>query len=454
MKLNTIFLGVYDILITPLYFSIFIIAIYIISRNFKDLILGRVFFWGLTFKAIAAIIFGVVYDFYYGGGDTSAYWLYGTYIGDSFWESPVVWLKLLSHADLDSSIYKYACKIVWYNDSGSYFPCRIVGFLAPFCFNIYTTIAIFFAAINFSGLWVLYKTLRKKYYQFDKELIVAIFCIPSIVFWGSGILKDGITLSALGWLFYGFYEFFIQKEKKVFYILIIFIASWVLIIIKMYIILCFLPCIIIWLMLSFFKEIHNKVLRRLLYPLFFAFVLTISIFATKVLSEYSKSYSFDNIVKTSKSTSAYIQYVSEVNGGATYNIGVLDFTLTGILKMIPLAINVSLFRPYIWESGNLFILFSALENSVLILLICQIIFKGGASVLKMINEDLFVIFCILFSFSFAFAIGISTNNFGALVRYKIPILPFFVFMLLLLRKKILLEQKRIKDKSTNFRIPS
>ncbi|NNF02533.1 MAG: hypothetical protein HKN22_07590 [Bacteroidia bacterium] len=35
-------------------------------------------------------------------------------------------------------------------------------------------------------------------------------------------------------------------------------------------------------------------------------------------------------------------------------------------------------------------------------------------------------FCIIFSLFFAFSVGLSTSNFGSLVRYKIPLLPFFV----------------------------
>jgi hypothetical protein len=36
---------------------------------------------------------------------------------------------------------------------------------------------------------------------------------------------------------------------------------------------------------------------------------------------------------------------------------------------------------------------------------------------------------------FAVAVGASTSNFGALSRYKIPCMPFFFVMLLLVYKK-------------------
>ena len=37
-----------------------------------------------------------------------------------------------------------------------------------------------------------------------------------------------------------------------------------------------------------------------------------------------------------------------------------------------------------------------------------------------------VLVCILFALLFGFTIGISTPNFGALVRFKIPLVPFYV----------------------------
>ena len=43
-----------------------------------------------------------------------------------------------------------------------------------------------------------------------------------------------------------------------------------------------------------------------------------------------------------------------------------------------------------------------------------------------------VLFTLIFSIAFAFAVGVSTFNFGTLVRYKIPLLPFFLVALILI----------------------
>ena len=53
-------------------------------------------------------------------------------------------------------------------------------------------------------------------------------------------------------------------------------------------------------------------------------------------------------------------------------------------------------------------------------------FKAGVKyTIKQILGNPFVSMCLLFSVVLALGIGISTSNFGALVRFKIPLIPFF-----------------------------
>ena len=44
-----------------------------------------------------------------------------------------------------------------------------------------------------------------------------------------------------------------------------------------------------------------------------------------------------------------------------------------------------------------------------------------------------ILFSFVFAIFFAFAVGLTTSNFGSLVRYKIPSLPFFLASLYMIR---------------------
>src|SRR5207253_7339602 len=113
---------------------------------------------------------------------------------------------LLSHGENDPLTRVYAAQLRWYSSPTEFFIVKIAGFIGIFSFQTYTVIALFFAFLSFTGLWAMYVTLLKLYPALYKQFFVAIFLLPSVVFWGSGLMKDSITIGALGWLFYGFYQ--------------------------------------------------------------------------------------------------------------------------------------------------------------------------------------------------------------------------------------------------------
>ena len=73
-------------------------------------------------------------------------------------------------------------------------------------------------------------------------------------------------------------------------------------------------------------------------------------------------------------------------------------------------------------------LISAVESFAILLLTLYILFYARSVLHRVITNPL-LLFCILFSLTFAFAVGVSTFNFGTLVRYKIPMIPFYIIAL-------------------------
>ena len=109
--------------------------------------------------------------------------------------------------------------------------------------------------------------------------------------------------------------------------------------------------------------------------------------------------------------------------------------------MFPASVNVTLFRPYITEAENVMMLFSALESLILMIATIYIfIGLGFFKTLSLLPKDSFLMMCFIFAIFFAFAVGFTSYNFGALVRYKIPCIPFFVASLFILEY----ESKRLK----------
>ena len=64
-------------------------------------------------------------------------------------------------------------------------------------------------------------------------------------------------------------------------------------------------------------------------------------------------------------------------------------------------------------------------------------------ILTIINKPI-VLYCLMFSIIFALFVGATTLNFGSLVRYKIPAIPFYViglFFILYFNNKLKLKPR-------------
>ncbi len=154
-------------------------------------------------------------------------------------------------------------------------------------------------------------------------------------------------------------------------------------------------------------------------------------FAMLKAGEDNKKYALSNLAKTAQITAYDIRYYTGRDAGSGYSLGELDGTFNSMINLAPQAINVSLFRPYLWEVRNPLMLLSALESTLLLFLCIYILFKKNLKIFSAFS-NFNVLFALIFSISFAFAVGVSTFNFGTLVRYKIPLLPFFLIAIILI----------------------
>src|SRR5687768_9097843 len=138
-----------------------------------------------------ALALGAVYQFYYHGGDTYAFQSHGSrHIWAAFMDSPDIGLKLLfARGESSPGMWEYSSKIWYFIDQNSYFIIRIAALLDLFTFSSYLGTALLFAVISFTGGWMMFLTFYKRYPSIHRWLALACLFVPSVIFWGSGILK-------------------------------------------------------------------------------------------------------------------------------------------------------------------------------------------------------------------------------------------------------------------------
>jgi hypothetical protein len=432
-----------DLFITPIYFGlIFLLAVIINNKiNKKTPHLKKYFMWGIYLRFFGSIAFGIVYTFFY-AGDTNNYFGNGSHIiWEAFLENPETGLSIIfsdPEAFNIDNLY-YTNQMVLWNGSSSII--KFSGLVGLFTFHTYLVNSVIFSLFCFSGLWMMYITLLGYYPHLYKKLAIAFIFFPSLIFWGSGVMKDPLSLGALCWAFYAWHSAFIKKENIIKSIAIFSFAFWVISIYKTYILLSFLPAAALYVFLNSNSKIKNSATRTVAKPVFMLLAIMISYFGIIKFTEGSE-YDLETLAYKSSITYGWIKYSSNINS-SVYDIGEMDGTIIGMVRALPQAINVSLFRPYIWEVKNIFMLLSSFESIFTFILTITVIYKGGIkNVLQLINKDPLINFLVLFSLVFAFGTGVSTGNFGTLVRYKIPLIPFYLSAMFILADRL----KKVKNK--------
>ncbi len=438
-----------DLIVTPVLLIVIAILAYIIRPRVTDSVNRVYFFPALAVKIVGALAVGFIYQFYYNGGDTFNYHTHGSrHVWEAFMDSPTKGMRLLlNDGTAYNDVYRYASKILFFSDPQSYAIVKIAAVFDLLTFSSYSSTAILFALVSFVGMWMFFLTFYEQYPQLHRWLAIASFFIPSVFFWGSGLLKDTITMGCLGVGTYQVYRIFIKKNLGIRNVLLLAISLYGLYNIKLYILLTFLPAVIVWVFLVNLDAIRSPVLKIMLAPFMISSAIVLGYFAMVKAGEDSAKYSLKNVAMTAKITAYDIGYYTGRDAGSGYSLGELDGTFGSMVRLSPQAINVSLFRPYLWEVKNPLMLLSAVESFLLLVLCLYIIVKKNGRLFAAINNPN-VLFALIFSISFAFAVGVSTFNFGTLVRYKIPLLPFFLVALILILNHSKRDRKLAELEST------
>jgi hypothetical protein len=418
-----------DLLVTPVIIILVLAGAYFLRSKVTDSINRRYFFPALLVKIIGALALGFIYQFYYSGGDTFNYHTYGSrVIWEAFGDSIESGIRLLFSGEKE---YRYSYRILFYGDDPSFFIVRLATILDLLTFSSYSATAVLFAVISFIGSWMFFLTFYNQYPQHHFKLAIASFFIPSVFFWGSGILKDTVTLACLGIATWQIYKLFVNRQVSIVSFFLLIGSLFVIFSVKKFILQAYLPAAIVWVMAARFYKIRSVMLRFLTVPFSILIIVFSAYFSVVKVGEGDQKYAVDKIAQTAKITAYDIGFFTGKDAGSGYSLGELDDSFSGLLKLAPPAINVSLFRPYLWEVRNPLMLLSAVESLGFLILCVMILIRQKGNVLRaMLDPN--VLFCLVFSIPFAFAVGVSTFNFGTLARYKIPLLPFLLVALFLI----------------------
>ncbi len=454
-----IYIHLWELLALPFYMGIILlIANFYKRRKIQSNPIYKFYTWGLLAKMFGGIGFVLVYLYVYNGGDTTNYFESSMAMNNLLSTDFSAWLQNefgsanWEHFSLFSNDTGYPLPYLYF-DTQTYMVIRLINPLLVLTFSSYLLTTILLDWIAFAGIWRLFIVFSEHYPNRKKLFAFAILFFPSVVFWGSGILKDTITLSCTGWVVYCIHRLFILKKNRFRLAIVLVINLLLIFFIKPYVILALLPGTLIWVFSSSIASIRNVAFRFLIIPFIFVISIGGGIYLLSFFGSYMGKFALDKIANTAIVTQNDLK--KEYYHGHSFDIGLTDPSPTGLMKKFPEAFVAGIYRPYLWESGNVVMLISGLENTLLLILTFSSIFRTNLIVFfrKLIREPI-LFFALSFSVFFAFSVGITTSNFGALVRFKISYLPFFLCALFILikRKDEEVELTNVKRTSKAIRI--
>lgn len=438
-QLSLLLLEIQDLIITPIYFFIiWLIARLIRSRMPEGSIEKKYFVPGLMVKLLGAIGIGVLYKFYYGFGDTLTYYNAGLALAEVFWQNPLLYFRGLfaEHETFQGLLPKIASE-QWYLAIDSTLPIsKICSVFYLLSFGSYFSMAMMFAVLSYTGVWALFKLFIWLYPHLSKEMAIACLFIPSVFFWGSGILKDSMTIAAVGWIIYSTYQIFVRKKQFIFSLLMILFWGNLLAIAKLYILAALLPPLLLWIVLLSRERIQNPIRKFLTGPFLLLIAALILIATANSIAQKLQEVAINNIIEYAITAAKWNATGYSNSSSSAYEIDISELDPSNpatLLSILPETVILTLYRPFIWEANKAVILLAAVENLVFLFFSIRLFLKRNPfRVFRSILNDPNLIFFFAFTIGFSFAMGLSSGVFGALVRYKIPMLPLFVATLFIL----------------------
>jgi hypothetical protein len=423
----------YDAILAPLYFTLILLLLILWKRKYYNHSpVAKYIIPCFVLKSICCVFLACIYHFYYGYSDSETYFNGSQEIWRAAKENPLYGFELVFKPVENCSFgaQKYAVQLINpIQNVPTLFIFRMAGFIGMFCFGTYLPIALFFSLLAFMGTWKIFLIFYEQNPGYHKSIALGCLFAPSALLWGTNILKDPICMYGLGLCVTGLFAIS-KKRLKLVNLVELFIGSLVLLLVKNYIFYIFLVAVLI----TFFCMYKSQ------YPVIrivFRFFIFLGLF-TGILLAYRNMQFLGTLLYTNFTGFAIgiqnAQSAQAEDGASGYTIpGVTDFSAWGILRTYLLSLNVALFRPYVWEVRNPLMLLNAMESFTVMLLTIYLLIKTKfTGFFKFASKNSVLFFSLVFSLLLAPLAGFVSFNFGTLVRYKFPAVPFFYTYLLLL----------------------
>lgn len=424
-----------SILPTLVWLIIIVVTGYAIRNANSDKPHYRYYMPNLFAKLFFSLAFALVYLLYYQGGDTVAYYDGAITLNNLFLKSPSLYFEQMFNV---KNQYRYdvfydastGFPPGWiYREHQGFFVCKLMSLISAVTLKSYLAMTFIMAFITTHATWKLFDLIRTYNLCNEKMLALGLLLLPSVNFWCAGVSKDTVVYIASIYLIYNGFKIISDKHKStIFNFIVLIIVSFIIYRVRAF--------ILVAILIPFLFSMMTRLVRAfgggsMVLVIIRAVVLLVGLAYAGVSvinqseSEFLESNSFLAEAQTIQDDFSK----NELYGTKKYNLGKIEYTPLGLIKIMPLAIVTGIFRPFIWEARSVALVMNGFESIFFIYLTFSFFRANWRKKWNMIKSHEFLIFCLIFIFIVAFMTGFTSMLYGVLVRLRAPLLPFLLILL-------------------------
>jgi hypothetical protein len=419
-------LTIWDFILAP--FLIALVAYFskiIRSKKITDPTLNFYYLWGFRYRMLIIVAYSILSGTILAGDQIVLYFGEGEHFASLIKENTDNLYLLFTKGG--QTIDQIANEKGYLAMESNYLVVKVSIVLCLLTGSKFFLINIILGYLSFLASWQLFKVFYTLYPQVHKLLAISTLAIPSVTFWSSGINKDTLCMIGIGILSKGLFDLIIKNRQILLNSFLTIIGIYFVYTIKSYIILSYLPFLLYFLVRYKVTLTNNDFLR---------FILRVTVPTIFILSaayifvnseNLFKEFSSEKILESVSRTQGAFTGAWNDSAGSNFTLGEFDGSFGGFVRLTPIAIVTTFFRPFIWECKSLIMYLTSFEGMAMLFFLLKIFFtKNGIKTffLSLISNSV-VLYCLGFALLFGVFVGVSTFNFGSLTRYKIPCIPFY-----------------------------
>ncbi|MFM7724961.1 MAG: hypothetical protein ACKO7O_09245 [Bacteroidota bacterium] len=430
MNPSTGFSGI-DVIILLVYLGLLVAANTRIKKRYSSEDLKPFFYYGWLFKVGFAALFAFIYLYVLGGGDINAYWSGASCLAELFYTDPSAYFSELLHTERSfgithhfNSLTGYPPGWIW-REEEAWFSSKLISLFAIVTLKGFWSTTLLISTVGFWVVWIFSVRLNQQEYFARNTILAALFFMPSVSFWCSGISKDSLTFSFSVFtvlLFFNLLKW--RNSRALLGILLVVFSLYIVFSLRHYLAYALIvPFFLAWIS-RFGKRFTNRPLLLWMFRLSVYLLVFVSLVLVVNSSKTQELIAEANVTKSDFSS-------NPIYSGAKYEMPSTDGAPLEILTIFPLAIATALFRPTFLDGVSASFIINQLESLILIFLLLRFLFrKNLAQQLSKIIRDEFLLYALIFILLVSFMAGYSSILFGVLVRIRSVALPFLILLLL------------------------